>query len=51
MPHYRKKLLEKIIDRIIADVEMDIPQHIEALFAKLIQSEENRKAIEEYLAE
>lgn len=50
MSNYKEKLLDKLLDRIIADIEMDIYQHLEILFTKLILDKDNRKMIGEYLA-
>lgn len=50
MADYRTKLINRVVDRIVADIEMDILHHLETLVAKLIESKENRKVIEEYLA-
>ena len=46
---YKNKLLNKVLDRIIADLEMDIHQYLEGLFTELIKTEGNRELIQIYL--
>lgn len=47
--NYKEKLLNKILDRIVADIDIDIYRNLEELFTELIKTEGNRELIQKYL--
>jgi len=49
MSSYREKLVDKVIDQIIIDIDEDNFEDLANLIRDLLQIEEARKAIERYL--